>query len=169
MKRRNLWILLAALAVVGIVVLALLGLLGGKEDAKPVDGDTKEEAETVDVTATPEPTPVDPELPMDESPLAPVEEGSEEESGETGDQGEEPVPGNEDPAETTNPEEDSRFKPSADKLAGTSRLQSREVFCGKKNFCCHKKVYIKNTRNERNVIFLYLTRKTNWCIFQHVA
>ena len=28
---------------------------------------------------------------------------------------------------------------------------------------------IKNTRNEENVIILYLTRKKNWCIFQHVA
>ncbi len=108
MKRRNLWILLAALAVVGIVVLALLGLLGGKEEAKPVEGDAEEKAETGDVTATPEPTPVDPELPMDQSPLTPVEEGSEEESGESGDQGEEPAPGDENPTETTNPEEDSR-------------------------------------------------------------
>ena len=108
MKRRNLWILLAALAVVGIVVLALLGLLGGKEEAKPVNGDAEEKAETVDVTATPEPTPVDPELPMDESPLTPGEEGSEEEPGENGDQGEEHAPGGEDPVETTNPGEDTR-------------------------------------------------------------
>ena len=34
---------------------------------------------------------------------------------------------------------------------------------------CHKKVNIKNTRNEQIVIFLYLTRKSNWCIVQHVA
>ena len=104
MKRRNLWILLAALAVVGIVVLALLGLLGGKEDAKTVDGEPAGEQ----TAATPEPTPVDPELPMDQSPLTPVEEGSEEESGESGDQGEEPAPGDENPTETTNPEDDNR-------------------------------------------------------------
>ena len=103
MKRRNLWILLAALAVVGIVVLALLGLLGGKEEAKTVDGEPAGEQ----TAATPEPTPVDPELPMDDSPLVPADEDSAEEPVEGGPEGGEAGPSADDPSETPQPEEDS--------------------------------------------------------------
>ena len=103
MKRRNLWILLAALAVVGIVVLALLGLLGGKKEAKTVDGEPAGEQ----TAATPEPTPVDPELPMDDSPLVPTDEDAVEEPGAGGPEGGEAVPSADDPSETPQPEEDS--------------------------------------------------------------
>ena len=66
MKRRTLWILLAVLVIAAILLFVLLGQ-GGKGESK-----------TAPETETAESEPVDPELPLDDTPLATVSPSSEE-------------------------------------------------------------------------------------------
>lgn len=100
MKNKVLWICLAVLVVAAIVLAIVLPRTAGQaqneepaavQETQPGDADPAPETE-----ASPEPTPVDPELPLDDSPLAPTTEPDGDEAGGDID----PVDGGEiDPAE----------------------------------------------------------------------
>lgn len=74
MKRRNLWILLAVLVGLAVILLIAIPRNSGEEKEQGGAEQTQQEA-----APTPEPTPVDAELPMDQTPLVPAapSEGTE--------------------------------------------------------------------------------------------